>query len=93
MMKERLVGLPIAVWAVLALAPAVLFAFVWPSDKVTDDSNNIHYVILRWSHSFVWVLLSGSIFLRSIGSRTGSNILSTAALGGYVIFLLTLIIS
>ncbi|MCA9874300.1 MAG: hypothetical protein KC441_11615 [Anaerolineales bacterium] len=77
------------VWGLLALIPAVLFAFVWPKKKVGPDTTAVRYFWLRWGHSLVWLLLSVSFLLRSLPGTAASvlpNLLALAALAVYLGF-------
>lgn len=75
----------------LALIVALIFCFVWPRNKAPRDHTSVPYLILRWGHALVWVLLSISLFLRSAPDLTGAaNILALVALGVYISFVSTL---
>lgn len=92
-MSNTFLGIPLFVWGALCLVVAVLSAIVWPSRNVSSTTG-LPYLILRWSHSAVWLLLALSCFLRATGIQwiTGiANLLALGALALYIIFVMTLI--
>jgi hypothetical protein len=71
-----------------ALIIAITYYFVWPDWKdpqLVKRRSLAPKIILRWFHSFTWILLAATCFLWSK---------STAALAGivYLIFMLTLVL-
>lgn len=92
-MAQDFLGIPLLAWSGLALLVAVLFAFVWPRRRVNAATSRSAYLILRWSHSFVWLLLAASLFVRATGILGGpgtANILALMALVIYLVFMITL---
>ena len=62
------IGLPWLIWAVGCLVVAAVFAVVWPGwrgPNVLTPTSRIRYVIVRWGHAGVWVLLAASCLLRT----------------------------
>ncbi|MBM7843464.1 hypothetical protein [Herpetosiphon giganteus] len=92
-MSTRFLGIPAVVWSMLALIIAAIFVYVWPSDKVPGDTTSIRYLILRWGHTLVWLLIAGFILLRSIGAVTLANFLGTLAGLTYLAFIATLVMN
>ncbi len=83
-------GLPAIVWVSLCLAVAVLYFFLWPQQKVTPDTGWLRYLVLRYGHALVWLLLALSFLLR--GSDSGglaANGVALAALLAYLLFMVT----
>lgn len=77
--------------AAIALAVAVVYYFIVPAETASADG--IGWVILRFGHSLVWVLLAltGAGFaLRWHEKLVGG--LAWSALGVYAAFLVTLLI-
>ncbi|MFD3166849.1 hypothetical protein [Herpetosiphon sp. NSE202] len=92
-MSTRFLGIPAVVWSLLALVIAAIFVYVWPSDKVPGDTTSIRYLILRWGHTLVWLLIAGFILLRSVGAVTLANLLGTLAGLTYLAFIATLVMN
>lgn len=91
-MDDPLLGVPWAVWAVLAAAVAVLFAFVPPARPVSGTTR-AQRVVLRWAHPLVWALLAVSFGLRAAGPQVSSLAGPVAALAGlcYLMFVVVLL--
>ncbi len=92
-MSTRFLGIPAVVWSLLALVIAAIFVYVWPSDKVPGDTTSIRYLILRWGHTLVWVLIASFILLRSVGASTFANLLAALAGVTYLAFVATLVMN
>ena len=95
-MNTKFLGIPWFVWGLLALVVAVIFTVIWPSGKVSGANNtgSLQYVILRWFHGLVWLLLAVSFFVRSGNNSASSgtaNILALAALGVYIVFMVMVV--
>ena len=72
-----------------------MFGLIWPRGLVVAASP-LRYLILRWAHALVWLLLGLSCFLRvppQAESATVANGLMVVALLVYLGFVLTLISS
>ncbi|MCU0494203.1 MAG: hypothetical protein MUD01_21645 [Chloroflexaceae bacterium] len=67
-MAERVFGLPWPVWGGLALLLALVWCFVWPSDKVSSTTGSMQFFLLRWGHALVWLLLATMCFLKASGT-------------------------
>ncbi len=89
-MEARLLGVPWVVWACVCLALALLFAFLWPAEQ-GRAVGGAAYLVLRWGHALVWLLLSAAALLRA----TGRSLPQLAVLAGllYAAFLLVLLTS
>ena len=88
--EARLLGVPWVVWACVCLALAVLFAFLWPAEQ-GRAVGGAAYLVLRWGHVLVWLLLSAAALLRA----TGRSLPQLAVLAGllYAAFLVVLLTS
>lgn len=92
-MNNSFLGVPLFVWGAGCLVVAVISGVVWPSRSVASASG-FQYVVLRWAHSAVWVLLAVSCFVRGSGapgSNGLANMLALGALGLYLVFITTLL--
>ncbi len=84
-MDTSFLGVPWFVWGLLCLAS-------WKTSG--QGERRLQYLILRWYHALVWVLLAVSFFLRSgkvLGGSATANVLALLALGVYLIFMGTLL--
>ncbi len=82
-MKPRILNVPMYGLAGVALVIAGIFAVFVPSADKVAALEGLPYIIVRWFHSLVWVLLAMSFFLRGTGKdslRGLSNL--TGMLGG-----------
>ncbi|MEV4094317.1 hypothetical protein [Streptosporangium saharense] len=84
----KVVGVPVQVWGVVALVLAVVWAFVWPQ----RDVDGLAYLILRWGHALVWLLLAVTAFLAPAAS-TAAKRTGMAAGAVYFAFLATITIT
>lgn len=85
-MERGFLGLPWAVWGVAALALALVWVVVWPTDRAAGASG-LRLWLLRWGHALVWVLLGISFFVRGVGQEGAANVIALAALAVYLAFL------
>lgn len=91
-MTSGFLNIPWAIWGLLALGIAVIFVIVVPRRQKVYELQGMTFIIVRWFHSLVWLLLSVSFFIRDIPALNGlANPL--AALGGltYLIYMVTLV--
>lgn len=93
--STKFLGLPLPIWGIFALVLAVVWLWVWPSDRVALPSSLI-YFILRWFHALVWLLLAVAAFCASFpllgGVRTAKPV-ALLALIVYLVFMFTLVMS
>lgn len=87
---ETFLGIPFVFWGVGCLIVAGIFAVAWPRKKV-GSANGTRYLILRWGHSLVWVLLGLSCFIRVLGSSGVADLVAFLALPTYFTFLFVLV--
>jgi hypothetical protein len=82
-------------WVAIALLVALMWAWYWPADRLRGATpGSFRYIVLRWFHSLVWVLLAISFLLRAIwGSAVTpiTNITALSALLVYLVFMTTLL--
>jgi len=90
-LAKKLWGIPLVVWGVLGLGISVVWLFVWPSDKV-DGASALEFLVLRWFHAIVWLLLAAAAFMAAAGPTRarGSQTLGWMALATYAIFLIVM---
>lgn len=95
-MASKFLGVPWLVWSAVAFLVAVVYAFVWPGKRVTVSTSTLQYLILRWGHTLVWLLLGLAALLRAIvpgASPKPSIYMAISALAVYIMFNLTLVTS
>lgn len=77
------------VWAAGCALLACFYAVKWPRRKAEGLRLGLRYVVLRWFHSLVWVLLGISLGLHAQPSELMQGVaraLAVAALVAYVVF-------
>ncbi len=86
------------VWGAICLGMAAVFFFFWPSARVGPNTGALQFLLLRWGHSAVWLLLALAIFLRtSVGAPgefvhdTLPSIAGVLAVVVYIAFLAALL--
>jgi hypothetical protein len=85
---------PPLAWAAGCALLALLYYFVWPQKKAEGLAFGLRYVVLRWFHALVWVLLSASLALHALPGGAGGSarmiakLLAVLALPTYAAFLL-----
>jgi hypothetical protein len=90
LMSLRFLSIPFAIWGLLALGVALLFVFVWPSERV-GDVRGFRFIVLCWSHALVWLLLALSFFARGANLPNLANPIALLAGLTYLLFIVTLI--
>ncbi|MBP1467128.1 hypothetical protein EYB53_015550 [Candidatus Chloroploca sp. M-50] len=89
-MERGWFNLPFVVWAMMCLAVALLYVFIWPRDRVADAAP-LRFFLVRWSHSLAWVLLSAMCLMKATGNATlagWGNVVGLLALPVYLAFLM-----
>jgi len=77
------------VWGGLALIVGLVYVFFVPKAELVHATQGINFIIVRWFHSLVWLLLAISFFMRAAELPTEwSN--SVAIFGGvfYLVYLI-----
>ena len=88
-MGERIFGFPLVVWSLLCFGIAVIWIYVWPSDRVVE-SIGARYLILRWAHFVVWVLLGFAALAAGLNAAGGAKMAKTVALVALAVYLIFL---
>jgi len=91
-MDAKLIGIPLVVWGALCLLLAAIWMIVWPHGKANAD-DGLRFVILRWFHALVWLLLALAAFLAAfnlLGGAATARIVAFLALITYLVFMVTL---
>lgn len=87
--------MPDNLWPVLgvgALVVAGIFMVFVPGAEKVNALDGLRFVIARWFHSLVWVLLAASFFMRGTAHETMREWANPVAmLGGlaYVVYIVT----
>lgn len=85
-MSGKIVGVHPVLWALIAFAVCAVWVFVWPSDKAVGVGG-IAYLLLRWGHALVWLLLGFAALAASSALTVRfSQPLALGALGVYAAF-------
>lgn len=82
-------GLPWWAWGALSLALAVVWCFVWPTDRIGPNTGILRFLLVRWGHAATWFFLAANFFLRAWApAQSGlANILALAGLAAYLGFM------
>lgn len=83
------------VWALGSGALAAFYALRWPRRQAAGLARGLRYVILRWFHSLVWVLIGISLGLHAMPSPAihgFARVLLVVALLTYVTFAAALLV-
>lgn len=90
---NTLLGIPLLFWGFGCLAIAFAYYRIWPqpSPKRTQPRSTWQHIVLRYSHSLVWVLLAAGCFLAGAGHANIGLWLAAAALPVYIVFLVMLV--
>lgn len=97
-MIAAFLGIPLIVWGSLCLLVALLYMVIHPHpDKEAHQGSDrkLRRLILRWAHSFVWLLLGLACFMWGDyvpGGTTLANILALLSLLIYVTFMVTFLL-
>ena len=89
----RLLGIPLAAWGIVCLVVAVIWVFIWPSNKRVEPNGRPHF-ILRWFHALVWLFLAAAAFIAGFDILGGANtarFVAMRALLTYLVFMATLV--
>lgn len=91
-MTPGFLNIPMYGWTAVALVIAAIFAVFVPSADKVMALEGSSFVIMRWFHSLVWVLLAASFFLKGTGSESVKGFSDLLAMGGgvcYAVYLIT----
>jgi FtsH-binding integral membrane protein len=82
--------MPPTAWVVVCLALAALYLRAWPRRRAVGLTKGFRYLVLRWFHPLVWLLLAISVAVRAQSGRTPyvvASAIAILALLVYVVFL------
>ncbi|HMQ35611.1 MAG TPA: hypothetical protein PKD53_33190 [Chloroflexaceae bacterium] len=88
-MERGWLNLPYLAWAVICLALALLWAFVWPHERAAGAAP-LRLFLVRWGHTITWGLLAAMCLLRATGQPAVAglgNLVGMLALPVYLAFL------
>jgi hypothetical protein len=77
-------GLSYYLWGIIGVTLAVVFAFIAPREQ--GKMSQTKFIIVRWFHSLVWVLLALSFFLRGTENPTAIGIADIVAISGGLVY-------
>jgi hypothetical protein len=89
-MERGWLNLPYAVWAAICVAVAVVYAIVWPRERVALDAAPLRLFLVRWGHSLAWGLLAAMCLLKisdQPGTSGWGNLVGLLAVPVYLAFL------
>ena len=86
---ERMLGVPWIVWGLACLLVAGIWLIVWPQSRVTARSGP-RFLILRWAHALVWLLLAAAALLAGLGKGSVAGGVAFLALPIYLTFVVAL---
>ena len=87
-MDAKLFGVPLVIWGALCLVLTAVWIVVWPHDKASAV-DGLRFLILRWFHALVWLLLAIAAFIAAfnvLGGASTSRIVAFLALMTYLVF-------
>jgi len=79
------------IWGALALAVAGVFVVFVPKAEKVNALQGLTFVIVRWFHSLVWLLLALSFFMRATENETLTAWANPVALAGGLVYLLYMV--
>lgn len=92
-MESKFLGVPLVVWGVICCVLTVVWIIFWPSDKASA-TEGLRFVILRWFHALVWLLLTIAAFLTAynvLGGLSTARVVAILSLITYLVFIGTVI--
>jgi hypothetical protein len=87
-------NIPWWIWGSLALVIASIYAFYVPKAESVYATRGFQFVVVRWFHSLVWIILALSFFMRAVEQKVVSDWANPVAMIGgilYVIFFIAYI--
>lgn len=90
-------GVSLLIWGCLCLMVALIYLFISPRliKRRQSPYAKWRYLVLRWFHSLVWLLLALSCFLWGEylnGGAVLANVLALLSLAIYLVFIVTFIV-
>lgn len=89
-MRRGWLNRPFAVWAGICLIIAGIYVWIWPSERVSADTDAIRFFFIRWGHSVAWLLLALMCLMKATPQQSmqaWSNRVGRLALPFYLGFL------
>ena len=86
-MAPKFLGLPLPVWGSLCVVIGIIWVFVWPSARATP-TESVRFIILRWFHALVWLLLALAAFIAGFNILDGPKTAKPIALLSLVVYLI-----
>jgi hypothetical protein len=71
----------------LALVVALIYAIYVPKSDLVNSTKGLQFVIVRWFHSLVWVILAISFYMRGSGQKELSAWANPTTLSGGIIYI------
>ncbi|MBX3066190.1 MAG: hypothetical protein KF726_24640 [Anaerolineae bacterium] len=90
-MNSEFLGQSWAFWGLIALIIAAIFAVFVPARQRIAGVTGIQFIIVRWFHSLVWLLLAISFFLRSVQSEFAASIADPLAGAAGIVYLIYIV--
>jgi hypothetical protein len=79
-----------SVWVMVCLALSVLYVRIWPRQKAAGLRRGARYLVLRWFHALVWVLLAIAVGVHAASGNTAywaASAIALLALAVYIVFI------
>jgi len=84
---NKLLGLPLVMWAGVCLVMALIWVRIWPSDRIAVDSG-LRFIVLRWFHALTWLLLAIAALVAAFSPAGVTKEASRIALLALVVYLM-----
>jgi hypothetical protein len=78
--------MPPTAWVVVCLALAALYLRTWPRRKAAGLTRGFRYVVLRWFHALVWLLLALSVAVRARSGQTAYFVAGAIAIAAFLVY-------
>lgn len=88
-MTSSFLGVSFTAWGIVCLAIAAIWIFVWPSHRAATP--RWRFIVLRWFHMVVWLLLALAAFIASANLPGGADIARLVALLSLLTYLIFMI--
>jgi hypothetical protein len=85
--------MPPTAWVVVCLALAALYLRAWPRRKAAGLTRGFRYLVLRWLHPLVWLLLALSVAVRARSGQTAYFVASAIAVAAFLVYVVFLVVA
>ena len=75
----------------LACGVALIFVFVVPNEQAIQMTSGVHFFVLRWFHSLVWIFLALFCLMRASQNPSLIKISNPVAMLGGICYLIYLV--